>query len=40
MKKNKEGVWQVCRDTCDDIPKMCGKIPSTGEALELLLLVS
>jgi len=25
----------VCRDTCDDIPKLCGKIPSTGEDLEL-----
>mmetsp|Transcript_54970 Transcript_54970/g.128573 ORF Transcript_54970/g.128573 Transcript_54970/m.128573 type:complete len:401 (+) Transcript_54970:140-1342(+) len=25
----------VCQHTCDDIPRLCGTIPSTGELLEL-----
>lgn len=25
----------VCKDTCDDVPKLCGTIPSTGEPLTL-----
>lgn len=25
----------VCKDTCDDVPKLCGTIPSTGEPLQL-----
>ena len=25
----------ICKPTCDDVPKLCGTIPSTGEPLEV-----